>query len=90
MRNIRKVIKAYDVQVYLYDRNRKEERVEVYTISEISPKPILPENCVIIEMNAIPETEREMLYIMSPQEFVKHAKMVELSSDTEPEQGEAE
>jgi len=81
MRNIRKLIKSHDLQVTVYDRVAKEERTEVHTVSEIDNKPKLPENCIVVEQKIVEGTEREILYIMSPSDFVKHATLVELDKE---------
>jgi phosphoglycerate dehydrogenase-like enzyme len=77
MRNIKKTIKVHDVEVTLYDRVAKEERKEVVKVTELDKLPKIPENCVIIEQHDIPGTEKEVIYSMSPETFVAHAKIVE-------------
>lgn len=84
MRNIRKIIKSHDIQVDVYDRVAKEERTEIHTVSEIDSKPKLSENCIVVEQKVVEGTEREMLYTMSPSDFVKYATAVELDK-AEPE-----
>lgn len=76
MRNIKKSIKVREVEVVMYDRVKKEERAEKFTVSEVEKLPALPENCVLIEQNDIPGTEKEVVYSMTPETFVKHAKIV--------------
>jgi hypothetical protein len=77
MRNIKKKIKVNSVAVVMYDRVKKEERTETITVSEVEKLPPLPENCVLIEQNIVEGSEKELVYSMTPEEFVKHAKIVE-------------
>ena len=77
MRNIKKSIKVREVEVVMYDRVAKEERAETFKVSEVEKLPALPENCVLIEQKEIPGSEKEVVYSMTPETFVKHAKIVE-------------
>jgi hypothetical protein len=88
MRNIRKKIKACEMEVIVYDRVLKIERTEVVTVSEVDDTPNLPENCILIDKKVVEGSEREVLYIMPPKDFVKHAKIIELAADTESSDGE--
>lgn len=77
MRTIKKTIKVHQVEVVIYDRKTKEERTETYMVSEGTERPPIPEGCVRIEQKAIPGTEKEVVYTMSPETFMKHATISE-------------
>jgi hypothetical protein len=74
MRNIKKSIKVCEVECTIYDRVAKEERTIKMNIAEIDKSPDLPENCILIERKTI--AEKEVVYKMSPDVFVKYATPV--------------
>jgi hypothetical protein len=73
MRNIKKTIKVREVEVVMYDRVAKEERTETFKVSEVEKLPSLPENCILVEQKDVPGSEKEVVYSMTPETFVKHA-----------------
>lgn len=74
MRKIKKTIKVCDVEVLFYDRAAKEEKTEIMQVSELEKKPSLPEHCLLIKQVEIPNTEKEVVYSMTVEDFIKHAK----------------
>ena len=74
MRNIRKTIKVKEVQVMVYDTKDKLEKLIEATISEVENGAQIPEGCVMVSEKVL--SEKEVIYKMTPQEFVKHATIV--------------
>jgi hypothetical protein len=68
-------MKVKTVECTIYDRTTKQERVETIKVSEVEKQPELPENCVLLDSKVI--EEKEVVYSMSPETFVKHATIVE-------------
>ena len=79
MRNIRKTLKVKEVLVTVYDTVEKCEKTIESTISEVETEPRLPENCIVISIEVV--EEKEVVYKMTPNEFVKHAIIVEADED---------
>lgn len=74
MRNIRKKIKTKQVECLVYDRATKTEFSDTYIQTEFDAEPQHPDNCVILEqVQTVSETES--VYSMTPEEYVKHAKI---------------
>jgi hypothetical protein len=75
MRTIKKSITVKTVEQTLYNRTAKLETTRTFNVSEAENEPTLPENCVLLEQKTV--SEKEVVYQMSPETFVKHATIVE-------------
>ena len=71
MRNIRKTIKVANYKVKVYNTVEKKEQELDLTITEVEKEIVLPENCIEIERDLI--SEKEVVFKMTPQEFVLYA-----------------
>lgn len=77
MRNIRKILKVKEVKVMVYDSSDKLEKLIEGTVSEVESELAIPEGCVIIPGTEEVVSEKEVVYKMTPQEFVRHATIEE-------------
>lgn len=75
MRKIKKSITVEKVVRYLYNRIEKQETSETISVAKGSEMPPLPENCVLIEQQVI--EEKEIIYTMDAETFLKYAKVEE-------------
>jgi len=83
MRNQRKKLKVREIKVTVYDTIKKLEKVINVTVSEVEDGAELPEGCIFISEEIVSETE--VVYKMTPQEFVKHAT-IEKVKPVEPDE----
>lgn len=75
MRNQRKKLNVKEVEVKVYDTINKVEKTIKGTFSEVENGVEFPEGCIFISEEVI--SEKEVVYKMTPQEFVKHATIEE-------------
>jgi hypothetical protein len=74
MRTIKKTIKVQEIQCTIYDRVNKKESVATYIVPETHSLPETPDNCVLLESKVL--SEKEVIYVMSPETFIEHATIV--------------
>lgn len=75
MRNLRKKLNVKEVEVVVYNTKTKKEETISGTVSEVESGIQLPEGCVQLSEKVI--SEKEVVYKMSPQDFVRHATIEE-------------
>lgn len=75
MRTIKKTLKVKEVEAVIYDTVVKQERTVNLTVTEIEKEMKLPQDCVLISSKVI--DEKEVVYKMSPLDFIKFATIEE-------------
>lgn len=75
MRNLRKTLKVRDLKIKYYDPSDKLEKLLETTVSEVENEVELPRGCVKLSEQVL--SEREVVFRMTPQTFVKHATIIE-------------
>jgi hypothetical protein len=71
MRTIKKVIKVQEIELSVYDREKKEEKVLTVSIAEGQEIPKSAGNEVLLESKVL--SEKNVVYTMTPDVFMKYA-----------------
>lgn len=71
MRTIKKVIKVQEIELSVYDREKKEEKVLTVSIAKGQEIPKSAGNEVLLESKVL--SEKNVVYTMTPDVFMKYA-----------------
>jgi hypothetical protein len=71
MRTIKKVIKVQEIELTVYDRGEKKEKVLTVTIAEGQEVPKQAGNQTLLESKIL--SEKDVTYTMTPETFMKYA-----------------